>query len=426
MRVCLCLFTLILCLSLTSASAQDLNITPGSLDFSRTCVNSFSTLTFTLENVGVDNFPTVTLMSADSVHFRLNWALQRGEAMTAIGAIRGIIRAVELYRRDYGEDPLNVRVLVELQYLVIPDSVLNKWHFSLIGNPIVQFEAVSTAEMPYGADHVVLFDYSTGRYSGFATPWGDPQEPAQVQEALGAIYNAVRMYRQDFGEDPASVEELLELEYLTIPAYLLRKWTFNLIGANPISQIEAVSTDEMIDGGGHVILFDVWSGLFSGFRIPCEEFYDWLWGDMWCHNETLTMSVTFRPDEERRYESEITMIFKPAYAVQEVFSVPLIGEGVLSVPDSQPDLPSTFAILSAYPNPFNSVVTVDFSVDCYCWGELSLYNLLGERVARLYSGKPQIGVQQAVWKAAAAPSGCYYLRLESAGRVAQQGVTLVK
>jgi len=39
---------------------------------------------------------------------------------------------------------------------------------------------------------------------------------SDAQATIGAIYNSVKMFRQDFGEDPSSVEELQELEYLEI------------------------------------------------------------------------------------------------------------------------------------------------------------------------------------------------------------------
>lgn len=94
---------------------------------------------------------------------------------------------------------------------------------------------------------------------------------SDAQATVGAIYNSVKMYRQDFGEDPASVEMLQELEYLTIDEGTLRQWSFSLIGNNPITQIEAVSTAEMKGGAGHVVLFDVQTGRFTGYGLPTDD-----------------------------------------------------------------------------------------------------------------------------------------------------------
>lgn len=94
---------------------------------------------------------------------------------------------------------------------------------------------------------------------------------SDAQATIGAIYNSVKMYRQDYGEDPSSVEELEEEEYLEIDEGTLRQWSFTLIGSNPITQIEAVSTAEMKGGAGHVVLFDVETGRFTGYGLPTGE-----------------------------------------------------------------------------------------------------------------------------------------------------------
>ncbi|MFN3820933.1 MAG: prepilin-type N-terminal cleavage/methylation domain-containing protein [bacterium] len=93
---------------------------------------------------------------------------------------------------------------------------------------------------------------------------------SDAQATIGAIYNSVKMFRQDFGIDPSSVEELIELEYLEPDEGTMRQWTFNLIG-NPVTQIEAVSTAEMKGGAGHVVLFDVQTGRFTGYGLPTGE-----------------------------------------------------------------------------------------------------------------------------------------------------------
>lgn len=94
---------------------------------------------------------------------------------------------------------------------------------------------------------------------------------SDAQATIGAVYNSVKMYRQDYGEDPTSVEELQELEYLEIDEGTERQWTLSLIGSNPVNQIEAISTAEMKGGAGHVVLFDVQTGRFTGYGLPTDE-----------------------------------------------------------------------------------------------------------------------------------------------------------
>ncbi len=94
---------------------------------------------------------------------------------------------------------------------------------------------------------------------------------SDAQSTIGAVYNSVKMYRQDYGEDPTSVEELEEMEYLEIDEGTTRSWTLSLIGSNPVTQIEAISTAEMKGGAGHVVLYDVQTGRFSGYGLPTDE-----------------------------------------------------------------------------------------------------------------------------------------------------------
>jgi prepilin-type N-terminal cleavage/methylation domain-containing protein len=94
---------------------------------------------------------------------------------------------------------------------------------------------------------------------------------SDAQATIGAIYNSVKMFRQDFGNDPGTVEELEEGEYLEIDEGTFRQWTFSLIGSDPITQIEGISTAEMKGGAGHVVLFDVNTGRFTGYGLPSDD-----------------------------------------------------------------------------------------------------------------------------------------------------------
>lgn len=96
---------------------------------------------------------------------------------------------------------------------------------------------------------------------------------SDAQATIGAIYNSYKMYLQDFGPEqpPSGVEELEDLDYLTIDDGTLRQWTFSLIGQDPLTQIEALSTAEMKGGAGHTVLFDVATGRFTGYGLPTGD-----------------------------------------------------------------------------------------------------------------------------------------------------------
>lgn len=89
-----------------------------------------------------------------------------------------------------------------------------------------------------------------------------------AQACIGAIYNAAKMYLKNRGKNPANVELLEESGYLDIDEATKKQWNFRIIGSNPITQIEAVSTDKMKGGAGNKIVFHVQEGRFTGYGFP--------------------------------------------------------------------------------------------------------------------------------------------------------------
>jgi hypothetical protein len=76
-------------------------------------------------------------------------------------------------------------------------------------------------------------------------------------------------------------------------------------------------------------------------------------------------------------------------------------------------LPRSLRSLTCYPNPFNASTTIEFSLPEAAHVELSVYNVLGQKVAILLDGQKEAGKHVATWDAAVAPSGKYFVRLES-------------
>jgi prepilin-type N-terminal cleavage/methylation domain-containing protein len=94
---------------------------------------------------------------------------------------------------------------------------------------------------------------------------------SDAQATIGAIFNAAKMYRQDHSEDPPDIQILQDQGYLDIDESTLRQWEFAIIGADPIMQIQATSTPEMRGGEGHIVVYDVATGTFTGYGLPTEE-----------------------------------------------------------------------------------------------------------------------------------------------------------
>jgi hypothetical protein len=90
------------------------------------------------------------------------------------------------------------------------------------------------------------------------------------------------------------------------------------------------------------------------------------------------------------------------------------------------DRPVAFGLGDSFPNPFNPSTTIPFTLSTTGDAELSVYNMLGDRVAVLHSGLSERGTHEVTFDAAALPSGVYFARLSTEGRVDTRKLVLVK
>jgi hypothetical protein len=77
----------------------------------------------------------------------------------------------------------------------------------------------------------------------------------------------------------------------------------------------------------------------------------------------------------------------------------------------RPEMPKTFNIRPAYPNPFNPTTTIRYDLPQASEVILVVYDLLGREVARLVDGYSEPGYHQVNWNGQDFPSGIYLARL---------------
>jgi hypothetical protein len=94
--------------------------------------------------------------------------------------------------------------------------------------------------------------------------------------------------------------------------------------------------------------------------------------------------------------------------------VQLIKEDVQTGVDGQNQLqPGQFALEQNYPNPFNPSTTINFTLGKASNVKLSVYNLLGQKVATLVDSRMNAGRQSVVFDASRYASGVYFYRLDA-------------
>jgi flagellar hook assembly protein FlgD len=99
--------------------------------------------------------------------------------------------------------------------------------------------------------------------------------------------------------------------------------------------------------------------------------------------------------------------------------------------NSDPSVPRQFGLGQNYPNPFNPTTTITFTLPTRSIVTLEIFNLLGESVSVLVSGKLDAGPHQISWNGtdrAGRPvaSGVYFYKLTSAGHSAARKMLLLK
>lgn len=99
---------------------------------------------------------------------------------------------------------------------------------------------------------------------------------------------------------------------------------------------------------------------------------------------------------------------------------------VMTFVDEGESLPFGFALHANYPNPFNASTTISFSVDTDTEVDLAIYDVLGRKVATLYSGPVDAGTHRVNLNASDLSSGVYFYRLAADGNDAVNRMTLLK
>jgi photosystem II stability/assembly factor-like uncharacterized protein len=144
---------------------------------------------------------------------------------------------------------------------------------------------------------------------------------------------------------------------------------------------------------------------FEVYKVPLLYSADY--GITW---DTLSYNGVTKPDIH-------SLTVKNTVSGDKVF---LGGTGVYvyynnftGIEDDHPVKPNSFHLSDNYPNPFNPVTNISFTVGMYNYTSLRIYDLLGREVATLVSENLPAGNYTMQWNAAGLPSGVYFYRLQA-------------
>ena len=109
----------------------------------------------------------------------------------------------------------------------------------------------------------------------------------------------------------------------------------------------------------------------------------------------------------------------------EPFSNLLVSE-LQSVTGSTIVIPEDYALHPSYPNPFNPITNISYSLPIDTKVKLEVYNINGELINTLHNGIKIAGNHSIEWNAEGYPSGVYFVKFNAEEFTQTQKLMLIK
>lgn len=93
---------------------------------------------------------------------------------------------------------------------------------------------------------------------------------------------------------------------------------------------------------------------------------------------------------------------------------------------SESDIPATYTLNQNFPNPFNPTTSISFTLSARQHIEVSVYDLLGRKVATLFQGIADAGTHQVDFDAGGLSSGVYFYELRSKSGTLRNKMVLIR
>jgi hypothetical protein len=133
-------------------------------------------------------------------------------------------------------------------------------------------------------------------------------------------------------------------------------------------------------------------------------------------------TYTFNPNDTKLALLDTSTAKTPAEIQDQIigslgyqFVMNLAVSGNLEVTDINSDLssniPDQFILQQNYPNPFNPLTTIEYRLPQSSRVDLSIYNVIGQKVATLVSARQKEGYYKIAWDATGFASGVYFYKL---------------
>ncbi len=200
--------------------------------------------------------------------------------------------------------------------------------------------------------------------------------------------------------------------------------------------VHAAMDTATVSGGGRVnVKWDVGEGTPGGSNLTMQ--FGWMASaenSVFSTNRAANALIYYLTDTtdtqagSGRYSTQFST---EPYAVSRggIATVGTFGVGNFTTTgvNEAENVPLEFRLYQNYPNPFNPTTKIEFTVVKKGMASVTIYNILGQHVATLYSGEAQPGKKYFVdFNGSSLASGVYFSVLQSSGQRQIQKMVLMK
>ena len=196
-----------------------------------------------------------------------------------------------------------------------------------------------------------------------------------------------------------------------------------------------------------------WAGSFSTSTLPTYAYYDWvkyyLWvdgtGNAGTNNDFILLwednfdswdtnrwgKATHTWDGNNADFIHDNVVFMSGYMILCLTTPSATGYNGGPLSSNETELPNTFQMHNAYPNPLNGEVVIPISLEHPQPLKVDIYNSNGEYIKTLKNRMTNAGKTMIKWNGLTnnghnAPSGVYFVRCTSIDRIITQKILLMK
>jgi subtilisin family serine protease len=146
-------------------------------------------------------------------------------------------------------------------------------------------------------------------------------------------------------------------------------------------------------------------------------------------NPTLTTSEIYNILESTNRSDAFTLELPNqqwGHGKIDAYGAIIAAGAVVNVADRLDGLAGTFTLEQNYPNPFNPLTVIRYGIPEVGYAELSVYNILGQKVKILVNEQHDAGYYEATFDASNLPSGVYIYRLQVGRYVESKKLMLMR